>query len=244
MDSHPVTVALPSHLAPALSFIWYYFFFSLLWATVNWYAEFQKGHWWRKLWIYFSNIFSPRKWSWTVLIPLKVADKLMGQLLEKHTPKAVFQALATSARLHFSCCFPGTVPPPAIIFCLWKGSERSESLDSINTWMLEKCKAMSYFTGLLERGEKKLCLKTPMRTILTGCLKRQEFKLSIWMLKQNRQCNDLSCKIADIHVTAWNGKGEGEKRRNRDKMRCKGKEREVVQEEQGAVKITGLLHKK
>lgn len=125
----------------------------------------------------------------------------------------------------FHAAFLGTVPPPAIIFCLWKGSERSESLDSINTWMHEKCKAMSYLTGLLERGEKKLHLKTPMCMILTWCLKRQEFKLSIWLLKQNRQRDDLSRKIDAIHVTALNGKGK-KKRRNREKMRCKGKERQ------------------
>lgn len=63
------------------------------------------------------------------------------------------------------------------------------------------------------------------------------------MLKQNRQCNDLSGKIAAIHVTALNGKGK-KKRRNRDKMRCKGKERDREIVQRGVVKIPGVLHKK
>lgn len=115
-----MTVALPSHLSPALIHLVLFFFFLCygpLWAIM---LNFKKDTDGENFWIYFSNIFSPRKWSWTVLTPLEVADELMGQLLEKHAPKAVFHALATSARLHFSRCFPGNGATSSDHFLLMK----------------------------------------------------------------------------------------------------------------------------
>lgn len=113
---------------------------------------------------------------------------------------------------HFSCSFPGNSAIYSYHFLLVKRKHEIRIVrfyKHLSAWEMQSSELFHKAAGDEKwREEKRYDCILKLRCLpLLRDLKRQEFKLSIWMLKQDRLCNDPSRRTAAIRVLLWMEKG-------------------------------------